>query len=304
MKLKGYLLAALAAATYGTNPAFAVPLYEHGMNPNTVLIFRYAIGVAVLAAMILLKGDSLRVSRRQLGPLAVLGGLMAISSLTLFESYNYMNSGIASTLLFVYPVMVAMLMTVFFHERFHFITGLCLVIMGGGLLLLLKTPSGMEISSMGVVLVMLSSLTYAVYMVMINVAGRIREIPTPKMLFWQLLFGCGVFLFMIMLGTPVTPVAMPTDWILLSALALLPTVVSLTCTTKAIHLIGSTPTAIFGALEPLTAVLLSVVVLHQSLTPREMLGGLLIIISTTLVIASDSIKDFCRRGLRRVAGNK
>ncbi|MDE6448159.1 MAG: DMT family transporter, partial [Muribaculaceae bacterium] len=95
-----------------------------------------------------------------------------------------------------------------------------------------------------------------------------------------------------------------TDWILLSALALLPTVVSLTCTTKAIHLIGSPPTAIFGALEPLTAVLLSVVVLHQSLTPREMLGGLLIIISTTLVIASDPIKDFCRRGLRRVSGNK
>ena len=114
MKMKGYLLAALAAATYGTNPAFAVPLYEHGMNPNTVLLFRYAMGLPLLAAMVLLRGHSLRVERRDLTPLAILGVLMGISSLTLFASYNYMNSGIASTLLFVYPVMVALLMTFIF----------------------------------------------------------------------------------------------------------------------------------------------------------------------------------------------
>ncbi len=95
MKLKGYLLAALAAATYGTNPAFAVPLYAEGMNPNTVLLFRYVLGLPILAVMLMARGYSLKISRREMMPLGVLGVLMGISSLTLFESYNYMNSGIA-----------------------------------------------------------------------------------------------------------------------------------------------------------------------------------------------------------------
>ena len=289
MKLKGYILAALAAATYGTNPAFAVPLYEHGLNPNTVLLFRYLMGVPILALMVMLRGHSLKVSRKELTPLAILGVLMGISSLTLFESYNYLNSGIASTLLFVYPVMVALLMTFFFHERFRATTGICLVVMGAGLIMLLRAPEGMEISGFGVLLVMLSSLTYALYLVMTNVSKTVQGIPTLKILFWQLVFGSMVFMFMMCLGTPFTPVTHSTDWINLVALTVLPTVVSLSCTTVAIHCIGSTPTAIFGALEPLTAVVLSVVTLGQSITPRELGGGLLIVIATTLVVAADPV---------------
>ena len=289
MKLKGYLLAAVAAATYGTNPAFAVPLYTEGMNPNTVLVFRYLLGLPILACMLILRGHSLKISRREMMPLGVLGVLMGISSLTLFESYNHMNSGIASTLLFVYPVMVAVLMTFLFHERFRATTALCLVIMGSGLVLLLRAPAGMEIGGMGVALVMLSSLTYAIYLVMTNVSRTIQAIPTLKLLFWQLAFGSMVFIFMFAIGTPFTPVPCATGWINLVALAVLHTVVSLGCTTVAIHCIGSTSTAIFGALEPVTAVALSVLTLDQHIAPREVWGGLLIVIATTMVVASDRI---------------
>ena len=282
-------MAAVAAATYGTNPAFAVPLYTEGMNPNTVLVFRYLLGLPILACMLILRGHSLKISRREMMPLGVLGVLMGISSLTLFESYNHMNSGIASTLLFIYPVMVAVLMTFLFHERFRATTALCLVIMGSGLVLLLRAPAGMEISGMGVALVMLSSLTYAIYLVMTNVSRTIQAIPTLKLLFWQLAFGSMVFIFMFAIGTPFTPVPCATGWINLVALAVLPTVVSLGCTTVAIHCIGSTSTAIFGALEPVTAVALSVLTLDQHIAPREVWGGLLIVIATTMVVASDRI---------------
>ena len=295
MKLKGYLLAALAAATYGTNPAFAVPLYADGMNPNTVLLFRYILGLPVLACMLFLRGHSLKINRREVMPLATLGVLMGISSLTLFESYNHMNSGIASTLLFVYPVMVAVLMTFLFHERFRATTALCLIIMAAGLIMLLRAPSDGEISIFGVTLVMLSSLTYAIYLVMTNVSKTIQAIPTLRLLFWQLAFGSVVFLFMFAIGTPFTPVPQAVDWVNLILLAILPTVVSLGCTTVAIHCIGSTPTAIFGALEPVTAVILSILTLGQTITPRELAGGLLIVIATTMVVASDRIDPILLR---------
>ncbi len=186
MKLKGYILAALAAATYGTNRAFAVPLYGDGMNPTSVLLFRYLLSLPILLLIILGRGWNLKLNRRELAPVVILGVLMGLSSLGLFESYKYMNAGVASTLLFMYPVMVALLMTFFYHERFRITTGICLAIMTAGLLLLVRTDGGDAeggVSLVGFLLVFLSSLTYAVYLVMTNVSTKIKGIPTVKLLF-------------------------------------------------------------------------------------------------------------------------
>lgn len=289
MKLKGYIFAAIAAATYGTNPAFAVPLYEQGMNPTSVLLFRYLLSLPVLLIMMFWRGQSLRLSRHEVLPVAVLGILMGISSLGLFESYKYMNAGVASTLLFMYPVMVAVIMSFFFHERFRITTGICLVVMGAGLLMLMSPGEGGGFNLIGFLFVFISSLTYALYLVMTNVSSKIQRIPTLKLLFYQLLFGSVVFFAMLAAGETLIVPSGFAGWGNVMALAILPTALSLGCTTLAIHSIGSTSTAIFGALEPVTAVILSVLFLGQSLTPRECVGGLLIVIATTMVIAADPI---------------
>lgn len=289
MKFKGYILAALAAASYGTNPAFAVPLYEQGMNPTSVLLLRYLLSLPILIAIIFLRGRDLKLQKKEIAPVAILGILMALSSLGLYESYKYMNAGIASTLLFMYPVMVALLMTFFYHERFKITTGLCLIVMGAGLVMLMHTGDNNSFSLVGFLFVFLSSITYAVYLVMTNVSHIIKDIPTVKLLFYQLLIGSSVFFFMLAVGQPLTFPHNPVGWINVSALAMLPTVVSLYCTTMAIHYIGSTPTAIFGALEPVTAVVLSVTVLGQHIGTNDIIGGILILIATTMVVVSDSI---------------
>lgn len=290
MKLKGYLLAAVAAAAYGTNPAFAVPLYDQGMNPNTVLLFRYIMGLPLLVIVMLVRGQSFRMSRNEMAQAAILGILMAFSSLGLFGSYKYMNSGVASTLLFVYPVMVAVMMIFFFHEKFKANVAICLAIMSLGLVMLMKPqPGGEPVSAYGCLLVMVSALTYAIYIVMVNVSKSVRAIPTTKLLLYSLAWGCLVFVVMAAAGTPLTMPAMPSSWLNLAALAVIPTVISLACTTRAIQLIGSTPTAILGGLEPVAAVVLSVVVLGQAITPRDILGGTLIILATTIVIADKTV---------------
>lgn len=286
---KGYFLAALAAAAYGTNPAFAVPLYEGGMNPVSVLLFRYLLGLPLLALIMLARGISFRIAKEDVAPTAVLGILMAFSSLSLFESYNYMNSGIASTLLFVYPIMVAVLMICFYHEKFKVSTAVCLAVMCGGLILLTKPQGDTRLSGFGCLLVMVSALTYALYIIFVNVSERIKIIPTTKLLFYVLAWGCGVYMVMILSGKSLTLPGDNLGWLNLGALAIVPTVVSLACTTRAIQLIGSTPTAILGALEPVTAVLLSVVVLNQHISSREISGALLIVMATTIVVADKKV---------------
>ena len=266
-----------------------MPLYADGMNPNSVLLFRYVMGLPILALILVVRRTGFRLAKDEVGPTAVLGILMSLSSLGLFESYKYMNSGVASTLLFVYPVMVAVMMIFFFHEKFRMTVALCLLIMAAGLMLLMKPSGGETLSAFGCLLVMLSALTYALYIVFVNVSKTIKEIPTTKLLFYVLAWGCLVFLVMIPMGHSLTMPTAASGWLNLTALAVIPTVFSLACTTRAIQLIGSTPTAILGALEPVSAVVLSVAVLGQAITMREIAGGLLIVLATTIVIGDKTV---------------
>lgn len=280
--VKGYTLGIIAAATYGLNPLFALPVYSHGMNPDTVLLYRYLIALPVLAAMLLLRGRSLAIEKNDILPLFGMGIITALSSLTLFQAYNYMNAGIASTILFVYPVMVAVLMAVCYRERLGTVTITCMGIALAGILLLYKAPDGATLSLTGTILVLTSSLTYAVYIVAAN-RPRFRRLPTLKMIFYVLLFGSTVFSARLIFSVPYTPPTVPLDWLCVTCLAILPTAVSFACTTAAIQYIGSTPTAILGALEPVTALLISFAVFGETVTGRETAGIILIILAVSIV---------------------
>ena len=121
-KTKGYILGIIAAAAYGMNPLFALPLYKAGMNPDSVLFFRYLFAIPVLGIMIKARGRNFKLQRKEVLPLVIMGLLVALSSLALFLSYNYMEAGIASTLLFVYPIMVALIMAFVFKEKLTLLT--------------------------------------------------------------------------------------------------------------------------------------------------------------------------------------
>lgn len=298
-KLKGYLAAVAAAATYGTIPALAVPLYSEGMNPSSVLLLRYLLGLPLVAGMVLWRGRSLRLPAKSVLSVVLLGIMMALSSVCLFESYLYINSGVASTLLFIYPVMVAVIMGVFFHERMNVVTWVCLGMMCLGVSLLTLSDGGMEVNVRGVVLATLSALTYALYMVMVNVNKRLRAVAPTAMLFWVLASGSVVFVAALLItGSGLTLPASGSGWLNIIGLTIVPTVVSLSLTTIAIQNVGATVTAIFGALEPVTAVALSYLVLQQGLTMRQLYGALMILISATLVVSSEHIEHVLLRARR------
>lgn len=287
-KAKGYLLGAVAAATYGTNPLFALPLYEAGMNPDSVLLFRYLFAIPILGVMLRARGRSFKVPRSHVGMLLLMGILVALSSLTLFLSYNYMDAGIASTLLFVYPILVALIMAAGFSERLSPMTGLCILLACGGIGLLYRSADGSTLSLTGSLLVLASALSYAIYIVAARVS-RLREIPTLAVTFYVLSAGLLLFVARIACGEALI---MPDRWYLwgnLLALALFPTAISFLCTTSAIQHIGSTSTAILGALEPVTAVFFGVAVFGEAFTPRIACGIVLIVLAVTLVIAGNNL---------------
>ena len=289
-KVKGYLLGAIAAATYGMNPLFALPLYKDGLSPDAVLFFRYLFAIPILAIMIRARGRNFSIERRDLFPLVIFGILFAFSSLTLFRSYTYMDAGIASTLLFVYPIMVALIMFIFFHEKVSLQTLFCIVMALGGIALLFKAEDGTTLSVKGTLLVMASALSYAIYIVGINNC-RLKAMATIKVSFYVLLFGWVVIAVSSFASGGFHLPDKWYMWIYLLLLALLPTAISLLCTTSAIKLIGATPTAILGALEPVTALIFGVTIFHEVITPRDMMGIILIIAAVSIVVAGGSISS-------------
>ena len=285
MKHKGIICGILAAICYGTNPLGALPLYEEGVNTSSVLFLRFSIATLILGVVMIANRKSFAVTRGELTTMSSLGALMAISSLTYYQSFRYMDAGIASTILFVYPVMVAVIMATFFREKVTATTITSIVLALAGIGLLYRGDAGISLSMTGVMLVMVSSLTYAVYIIIVN-QSEIR-MSIVKLTFYVLLI-CAMCLFAYSFTSSDLHLMLPPSpraWFFACWLGLVPTVLSLLFMTIAVHEVGATPTAIMGALEPLTAVAIGVMMFGEAFTFRLCIGIVLILAAVLLIVA-------------------
>lgn len=293
-RCKGIFYGCLAAICYGTNPLGALNLYSSGYTPETVLSYRFFTGVVLLGLLICFHksecGEGSFVYRhfavrgRDLKFLLLLGFLFGISSLTYYESFKFMDAGLASTLLFLYPLEVAVMMGVIFKEKLTLKTAISIFVSLLGLALLYRSgEGGVSLSTMGLVLVFVSSLSYAIYIVVVNKSNM--QIDSVRLTFYAMVFCLATQLvYSITLGKGFPPIpSTPADWFWAFMLGFVPTVLSLVFMAKAVKLVGSTPTAITGALEPLTAVCIGVFVFGEAMTLRLALGIILILVAVSLL---------------------
>lgn len=284
-RVKGFAAGILAAVFYGTNPLGTLPLYADGINSGSVLFYRYGLSVAFFFVWLLVRGESLRIRWGHAIKLALLGTMFAMSSLTLYESFHYMNAGVASTILFSYPIMTALIMVMFYHERVNLRTTLAILLAVSGIALLYRGggDGGTTLSATGVILVLFSSLLYALYIVYVK-QFKVEGMSSEKFTAWIIFFGwIALILFMLFKGEQFQ-LLHGTQWLWGIQLALLPTVGSLFLINIAIKLIGATPTAIMGAIEPLTAVAISCLLFGEAFTLRLAVGIVLILSAVILII--------------------
>lgn len=290
-KVKGSICGIVAAITYGLNPLGALKLYGDGINVPSVLLYRYGLAMLVLAGIMLFRKESFAVAKSDLRTCLFLGVSFATSSIALFTSFHYMDAGVACTILFVYPVMVAIIMAVFFKEKTTVVTVLSIILALIGIGLLYKGGDGAVLSTPGVLLVMLSALAYAVYIVVLNKAKL--NLSPVKLTLFVMLFGVAAVLTHSLFSAEnrIQLLVAPQQWLWAAMLAIVPTVISLILMVVAVKNIGSTPTAIMGALEPVTAVIIGVLVFHEAFSPRIALGLALILAAVTLIIVQKPEKS-------------
>ena len=285
--LIGYPAGIITGITYGLNPLFGMPLMSKGVSVDSILFFRYGIAVLILGAILLFDRQSFKISWRQAGVLLVLGLLYTSSSICLFEAYKYIPSGLATTLIFLYPVLVALIM-VFLRVVPSWQVWLAIVATFVGVIIMTQGDSSQEINPIGVLLSLGSALVYALFIVIINRSKAIAEISNTLLTFYALTVGATVFLGMILFSdtTITTGLEGGAAWLNLVGLALLPTIVSTATLAIATRNIGATKASVLGVFEPITAILVGTLMFGEPLTTNIVVGICIAIVAVTFMISA------------------
>ena len=282
----GYPAGIITGITYGLNPLFAVPLMNNGASIESILFFRYTFAVVLLAAFLILTRQSFRITARQAGVLLALGLLYTSSSIFLFEAYNYIASGLATTLIFLYPVLVAIIM-VFLRVVPSWPVWLSIAATFGGVIIMTQGSGGGSLNPIGVALSLGSALVYALFIVIINRSKAIAQISNTLLTFYSLTVGAIVFLGKISFSDAPISAGITTggDWLNIAGLALLPTIVSTATLAIATRNIGATKASVLGVFEPITAILIGTLMFGEPLTTNILLGIGIAIVAVTFMIS-------------------
>ena len=288
MKVKGYFWGCLSSSTYGLIPLFAIPILGKGMLYDSLLFYRFTCTSLLIAIMMLFKKESFAITRKDLLPLISLGVLFALSAQCLFWGYQYLAVGTAATILFLYPVFVALLMAVLFKEKIPKISQLAIVIAFLGVSLLYKGENGTTLNPFGVGLLLLSAFMYALYIVIVN-KSSVRNMAGSKLTLYAMVFSSIFFLVKSLLSGGIQAFPDTMSVVDLVMLALLSTVISNIAMVYSVQYIGSTATAVLGAMEPVTAVCIGIFAFNELFTKNLAMGILLIVIAVSLIVLSDFI---------------
>lgn len=281
--VKGLLFAIVSSATFGLVPLFSIPLLKAGVGTPTILFYR--MGIAALLMGLIARGTHrrLKIGFKDMMIFLALGGLYAATSLWLLMSYEFIPSGMATTIHFLYPLVVTLVMILFFREKCSLWLIVAAVLSVAGVALLSWDEEDSSATFRGISMVLVTVVTYACYIVGVN-KTRVVRMDSVVLTFYVLLSAATMFLVYAATTTGIERLPsfrLAGDALLL---ALLPTVVSNLALVLAVKNIGSTMTAILGSMEPLTAILVGVFYFGETFGTLSAAGLCLIVTAVIIVI--------------------
>ena len=304
-KFKGFLYGIVASSTFGLLPLFTLPVMGEGLTTFSILSYRMLFASMLVAVLMLIGRVSFATNLKELRWFAVLGFLYYGSAALLFQAYGGMASGLATTLHFMYPVSVTIIMALVYKQRPSLVTicAIVLSLVGVALLCLRESSTGVS-SLLSVFLVLLSGVCYAVYLVLVSTVKRINQQNSQKLTFYVLMSSGAFFMLSTLQGGGLQIIPSASAGINLLLMATLPTLLSNLTLVRSVKNIGSTLTSVLGAMEPLTAIIVGILVFDESLRGLMVVGIILILVSVSLIVLSPLLDKRIAERLQRLARNK
>ena len=291
IRANGIFYAAISSASFGFSPVFTLALLVAGLSSFDTLAYRWSTAAAVLMAYAFYRNKTLRISRDEAWKIILLSILRAVTSITLLYGYANISSGIASTINFMYPVVVTACMMLFFGENKSKLNILAVILAILGVYLMasgdgLRVPGGN--TALGLTCSIISAFTYAAYFIVMK-RSNADKIEAVKFTTWIMMLSAAYFIAGCFIADgKITLVTNPVHWLYILGLGLWATMVSNFTGVKAVRRIGPTLTSILGALQPLTAVLPGVLFLDEHLGPKTIIGIILILVTVSIIVLNQN----------------
>lgn len=282
-RLKGIAYAAASSSTFGLAPLFTLLLLGAGYSAFEVLSYRWGVASLALITIGVATGRNFRLNRKDALTVFWLSLLRAATSLSLVIAYREIASGVASTIHFMYPLAVAGAMMLFFSEKKSTRTIAAIGTSIVGAVLLSAGNAGVADGdrATGILAACISVFSYGSYIIGVR-KSRAAKLEPTVLTCYVMALGAVIF---ILCGSITTGIRLETDgmnWLYILGLALPATAVSNMALVKAIRYIGPTLTSLFGALEPLTAVVIGITVLREPFTVQGAAGIALVVLAVSL----------------------
>lgn len=288
IRRNGIFYAAVSSASFGFSPLFSVALISAGLSHFDILSYRWSIAAVVLMVYAFFKKKSLLLnSWSEAWKVILLSILRSVTSITLLIGYANISSGIATTINFMYPVIVTICMMLFFGERKSMVDIGAIALSIFGVYLLASGESIMiegGNTRLGLICSLISAISFAAYYIIMKQV-KADKIEVVKFTTWIMLLSSIYFIICALIfDEKISLVKDSFCWMNILGLGLWATMVSNITGVKAIRRIGPVMTSILGALQPVTAVILGVVFLNEHLYLRSMIGVSMILIAVIVVV--------------------
>lgn len=286
--LTGYFFVIVSAVIYGCMPLMATHIYADGVNPMTLVFLRNFLALPALALLAFFQQKTLKVPLSTLGPISLLSLFgCCVTPVLLFSSYRYIPSGTATVLHFIYPCLVVVMGVLFFRKKVPFGTLLSLILCLVGICLFYK-PGG-NIHWGGIGLALGSGLTFATYVVLLS-RYKHRQVSGFLFTFYIALASSVIaFLACLVTGNLALPQSIK-GWGLCLLFAIGVTVGAVVLFQQGTFRIGGERASILSTLEPITSVVVGVLLLGETIGLQDYIGAALVVAASVLIAVFDMKK--------------
>lgn len=285
----GIIAVIVSAICFGLVPMFMKVVCAEGGNTLSGAFYRFFLSLLPLYVYLKIKKIPLAVTKTQFMKICLItiagyGG----TSLLLFFSYNFIPSGMATTIHFVYPAMVILFSIIFLKERVKTIKILCVALCMVGIILFHNGEAA--VSLLGILLAFASGNTYAFYVIYLD-KSELREMPSLKLIFYMNSVA-SVLIFAVSMATGQLRVALtPTGWAAALLFAISVSFIAVLGFQIGVKYTGGQSAAILSTFEPITSVIIGVLVYGEKFSPKSIAGCILILLATVLVAKTKENDD-------------
>jgi drug/metabolite transporter (DMT)-like permease len=283
--VRGYTYAMLSAFLYGCAPFWTTLIYSGGGNPFSVVFYRSFFAIPAVFFLMLRTNSYSRLTRLESRKILVQACLSAVTSILLFASYNYINSGLATSLHFVYPLCVLIGSVLFFHDHITSMRATCFIVCTIGIFLLYSP--GVTNQPFGITLALASGAAYGSLILYLDKSG-LKTMQPFRLAFHLQLFVASIMLIANLVSGTLTLNMTPLAWFSAIVLGNTTCFVGNVLFQMAVRDIGGQHTSLLSTFEPITSIVVSILVFHEPFGPRVALGAGLVLLSVFLLTKFDA----------------